>query len=178
MAFHVHVAYCGYVGIDFYDGSIMYDFENEKAVICDIDFYAKALYVNHMGRLWGSGRFMSPEEFTLNAAKRYQRCKKISLKKACADWLRNHPISPSLYAPKRYGGAHRNLQSEWVVKRRWRFVRPFPDFVFWKGTIGKSMNFLRDAGYICPMHSASTKSNTAAYPPPMSSSLTNRMRFV
>ncbi len=68
MIFHAHVAACGYVAIDFYDGSIMYDFENEKTVICDIDFYAKAPYINQMGRLWGSSRFMSPEEFTVGSA--------------------------------------------------------------------------------------------------------------
>jgi serine/threonine-protein kinase len=45
----------------------MYDFQNEKTVICDIDFYSKAPHINLMGRLWGSSRFMSPEEFTLNA---------------------------------------------------------------------------------------------------------------
>lgn len=35
--------------------------------ICDIDFYAKTSYVNTMGRMWGSSRFMSPEEFQLGA---------------------------------------------------------------------------------------------------------------
>jgi len=63
LLFHSHVAACGYVAIDFYDGSIMYDFENNKTVICDIDLYAKVPYKNPMERLWGSKRFMSPEEF-------------------------------------------------------------------------------------------------------------------
>ena len=57
----------GYVAIDFYEGSILYDFGNRKTIICDIDFYAKAPYINKMGRLWGSSRFMSPEEFQLGA---------------------------------------------------------------------------------------------------------------
>jgi len=65
--FHAHVAAKSYVAIDFYDGSILYDFGNEKTIICDIDYYAKAPYTNRMGRLWGSSRFMSPEEFTLGA---------------------------------------------------------------------------------------------------------------
>ena len=68
LAFHAHVAKQGYVAIDFYDGSIMYDFQNSRTVICDIDFYAKTPYVNEMGRMWGSSRFMSPEEFTRGAA--------------------------------------------------------------------------------------------------------------
>ena len=67
LAFHAHVAKRGYVAIDFYDGSIMYDLGNRKTVICDVDFYAKMPYINNMGRLWGSSRFMSPEEFQLGA---------------------------------------------------------------------------------------------------------------
>ena len=57
----------GYTPVDFYDGSILYDFEQEKTVICDIDFFEKTPYVNTMGRMWGSARFMAPEEFTLGA---------------------------------------------------------------------------------------------------------------
>ncbi len=68
MLFHAHVAEKGYVAIDFYDGSIMYDFGNEKTIICDIDCYSKKPYTNTMGRLWGSSHFMSPEEFTMGAA--------------------------------------------------------------------------------------------------------------
>lgn len=68
LAFHAHAAKQDYVAIDFYDGSIMYDFTQERTVICDIDFYAKSPYINEMGRLWGSSRFMSPEEFILGAA--------------------------------------------------------------------------------------------------------------
>jgi len=67
LAFHAYVADRGYVAVDFYDGSVMYDFINENTIICDIDFYVKAPYKNSMGRLWGSGRFMSPEEFSLGA---------------------------------------------------------------------------------------------------------------
>lgn len=66
--FHAHVAEKGYVAIDFYDGSIMYDFSLGKTVICDIDLYAKRPYTNRMGRMWGSSRFMAPEEFQLEAA--------------------------------------------------------------------------------------------------------------
>ena len=67
LTFHALVTVKDYVAIDFYDGSIIYDFENTRTVICDIDFYSKRPYINQMGRLWGSSRFMSPEEFTLGA---------------------------------------------------------------------------------------------------------------
>lgn len=63
--FHQYVISVGYVAVDFYDGSIMYDFESGKLTICDIDLYRKAPVVNDMGRMWGSSRFMSPEEFAL-----------------------------------------------------------------------------------------------------------------
>lgn len=61
LEFHAHVTARGYAAIDFYDGSIMYDFASEKAMICDIDFYQKTPYYGSMG-LWGSSRFVSPEE--------------------------------------------------------------------------------------------------------------------
>ena len=64
---HMLVAENRYVAIDFYDGSIIYDFETNKTTICDIDFYNEGSFVNTMGRMWGSSRFMSPEEFELGA---------------------------------------------------------------------------------------------------------------
>lgn len=67
LEFHAFAAQKGYVAIDFYDGSIMYDFELRKTVICDIDFYQQGPCVNHMGRMWGSSRFMSPEEYEKGA---------------------------------------------------------------------------------------------------------------
>ncbi|KGA98362.1 serine/threonine protein kinase [Alkalihalobacillus alcalophilus ATCC 27647 = CGMCC 1.3604] len=65
--FHVHVEEKGYVAIDFYDGSLMYDFQQEQLKICDIDYYQQKPFINHLGRLWGSSRFMSPEEFQLGS---------------------------------------------------------------------------------------------------------------
>ena len=65
--FHIYTAKRGYVAVDFYDGCIMYDFNLCRTVICDIEFYEKMPYVNSMGRMWGSSRFMSPEEFKLGA---------------------------------------------------------------------------------------------------------------
>ena len=66
--FLAHTAAKGWLAVDFYDGSIMYDFAAEKTIICDIDFFRPLPGVNDMGRIWGSGKFMSPEEFTLGAA--------------------------------------------------------------------------------------------------------------
>lgn len=66
-SFHTYVEKKNYVAIDFYDGSILYNFNTNETKICDIDLYSKKPYLNKMGRLWGSSRFMSPEEFELNA---------------------------------------------------------------------------------------------------------------
>jgi len=61
--FHIHVAEKDYVALDFYDGSILYDYKNEKVIICDIDLYQKSPFVNigKMGII-GSARYVSPEE--------------------------------------------------------------------------------------------------------------------
>ncbi|HEX2945623.1 MAG TPA: serine/threonine protein kinase [Clostridia bacterium] len=63
LSFHAHVARCGYVAIDFNDNSILYDFDSDKVIICDIDFYAKQSYMNGMGSIFGIKSLMAPEEF-------------------------------------------------------------------------------------------------------------------
>ncbi|QOR64996.1 serine/threonine protein kinase [Cytobacillus suaedae] len=67
LLFHLHTNKCGYIALDFYDGSIMYDFTTKQTMICDVEFYAKKPVMNLRGRMWGSSRFMSPEEFQLGA---------------------------------------------------------------------------------------------------------------
>ncbi|SHM73502.1 serine/threonine protein kinase [Gracilibacillus kekensis] len=66
-AFHTFVESQGYVAVDFYDGSILYDFKRDEVKICDIDFYRKSPSVNDLGDFWGSKRFKSPEEYQLGA---------------------------------------------------------------------------------------------------------------
>ncbi len=39
--------------VDFYDGSILYNFEQSKLTICDIDFFQKNLYSIKLGRIFG-----------------------------------------------------------------------------------------------------------------------------
>ncbi len=57
----------GYLAVDFYDGSILYDFESGRTTVCDVDFFRRMPCVNDMGRMWGSAKFMSPEEYRLGA---------------------------------------------------------------------------------------------------------------
>ncbi len=65
--FHEFAEEQGYITVDFYDGSILYNFESHEVRICDIDHYEPAPFTNNMGRMWGSSRFRSPEEFELGA---------------------------------------------------------------------------------------------------------------
>lgn len=67
LSFFEYIAEENFVAVDFYDGSIMYDFINRKVIICDIDFFMKQPCKNEMGRMWGSSLFMSPEEYQLGA---------------------------------------------------------------------------------------------------------------
>lgn len=62
------VSKSGYVAVDFYDGSIIYDFISHTTTICDIDFFTKKPAQNHMGEnYWGTKRVKAPEEYLLNA---------------------------------------------------------------------------------------------------------------
>lgn len=62
ISFFIYIASEKFVAIDFYDGSILYDFDENKTIICDIDFFRKMPVVNDMGRMYGSSLFQSPEE--------------------------------------------------------------------------------------------------------------------
>ncbi|NGP45923.1 serine/threonine protein kinase [Bacillaceae bacterium SIJ1] len=66
-AFHQWAEERGYVAVDFYDGSLLYDFQAKRLTICDIDLYETGPLINTMGRMWGSSRFMAPEEFAKDA---------------------------------------------------------------------------------------------------------------
>ena len=57
----------GYVSIDLYDGSLLYDFRADVPHICDIDFFEKMPYVNARGLMWGDDKFRAPEEYLAGA---------------------------------------------------------------------------------------------------------------
>ena len=58
----------GYTAVDFYDGSVLYDFETDAAMICDVDYFRKKPVVNDRGEgWWGSSRLKAPEEYALGA---------------------------------------------------------------------------------------------------------------
>lgn len=62
------VAKNGYVAVDFYDGSIMYDFMKHQVTICDIDFFRKKPTKNDLGEEYpATKRLKAPEESMLGA---------------------------------------------------------------------------------------------------------------
>ncbi|RDU23669.1 hypothetical protein [Anaerosacchariphilus polymeriproducens] len=62
--FMINVSKHNYVAVDFYDGSILYDFKNDETTFCDIDFFRKSPVINNMGSDWyGTKRLKSPEEY-------------------------------------------------------------------------------------------------------------------
>lgn len=66
--FLLSVESSGYIAVDFYDGSIIYDFERDSVTICDIDFFRKKPLINDMGEAyWGTKRLKAPEEYILGA---------------------------------------------------------------------------------------------------------------
>ncbi len=63
-----HTERMGYVAIDFYDGSILYDFDKDTTTICDIDFFRIKPTYNDMGEnFWGTKRLKAPEEYIYGA---------------------------------------------------------------------------------------------------------------
>ncbi|MDR1000869.1 MAG: phosphotransferase [Clostridiales bacterium] len=131
MEFHAYITAKGYVAIDFYDGSIMWDDQNQRTIICDIDFYQKSPYIGRMG-LWGSSRFVSPEErtdgaiidevttvYTMGAT---AFCLLANSDRSAEAW----PLSPDLYAVAQKAVSDerdkrqqsiRQLIDEWEVAR-------------------------------------------------------------
>lgn len=67
--FRVHREFCarGWVACDFYDGALMYDFETHALKLIDLDMYREGPFINDRGRMFGSDRFMAPEEYELGA---------------------------------------------------------------------------------------------------------------
>ena len=65
--FGASVAAQGFVAIDLYDASLLVDPMTGRLAVCDIDYFRRAPAVNDMGRMWGSARFMAPEEHVLGA---------------------------------------------------------------------------------------------------------------
>jgi serine/threonine-protein kinase len=64
---HVALAEVGWVAGDLYDGCLIVDFETTELKVVDLDCYRRGPSRNDMGRMFGSSRFMAPEELVLGA---------------------------------------------------------------------------------------------------------------
>lgn len=64
---HAQLTERGWIAVDFYDGSVIYDFASRQLHIVDLDNYRRGPFRNPMGRMFGSSRFMAPEEFELGS---------------------------------------------------------------------------------------------------------------
>lgn len=64
---HVKLAERCWIASDFYDGSLIYDFARRRIYVMDMDSYRDGPFTNDMGRMFGSDRFMAPEEYELGA---------------------------------------------------------------------------------------------------------------
>ncbi|HSC89922.1 MAG TPA: hypothetical protein VLC09_21775 [Polyangiaceae bacterium] len=64
---HVELIGAGWIANDFYDGCLIYDFSAHRLHVVDLDCYRRGPFVNELGRLPGSSRFMAPEEFQKGA---------------------------------------------------------------------------------------------------------------
>ncbi|MFT3696888.1 MAG: hypothetical protein QM831_27350 [Kofleriaceae bacterium] len=64
---HRELARVGWIASDFYDGSLIYDFATQAMHVIDLDHYHRSAFRNTMGRMFGSTRFMAPEELALGA---------------------------------------------------------------------------------------------------------------
>ncbi len=65
---HDELAQAGWIAVDFYDGCLVYDFASQDLHVVDLDMYRDSPFVNEMGRMFGSSRYMAPEEFQRGAA--------------------------------------------------------------------------------------------------------------
>ena len=64
---HVAVADEGFVAVDLYDGCVLYDFEEQRVSLIDLDHYCPGPYVLEVDRQIGSTTVMAPEEFQRGA---------------------------------------------------------------------------------------------------------------
>ena len=64
---HATLAARGWVAGDLYDGSCLVDPDTGALTLIDVDLYRLGATRNRMGRMFGSSRFMAPEEFEYGA---------------------------------------------------------------------------------------------------------------
>jgi hypothetical protein len=64
---HQALAGAGWVASDLYDGCLLVELATGRLTVVDLDAYRRGPGTNTMGRMFGSSRFMAPEEFEQGA---------------------------------------------------------------------------------------------------------------
>lgn len=62
LAVHAHLARHGWIAGDLYDGSLLLEPATGAITLVDVDLYRLGRHRNRRGRMFGSARFMAPEE--------------------------------------------------------------------------------------------------------------------
>lgn len=97
---HNQLAHSGWIMVDFYDGCLIYDFEQCQMHLVDLDMYHRGPFINEMGRMFGSSRFMAPEESVLNA-RIDQRSNVFTLSRLGFFFLSDGTLSPNTFRGSR-----------------------------------------------------------------------------
>lgn len=97
---HAQLARAGWVAADFYDGCLMYEFASDEVRVIDLDMYSRGPFTNTMGRMFGSTRFMAPEEFKFGA-RIDERTTVFNLGRAAFVFLGERGTAPQLAAATR-----------------------------------------------------------------------------
>jgi serine/threonine-protein kinase len=93
---HAGLAGRGWVACDFYDGAMMYDFAARRLTLFDFDSYHRGPFTNEMGRLFGSDRFMAPEEFR-KGARIDERTTVFNLGRCAAEFLGGGSLARAVF---------------------------------------------------------------------------------
>jgi serine/threonine-protein kinase len=93
---HDALAHAGWIAVDFYDGCLIYDFASGRLGVVDLDLYREGPFRNDMGRMFGSERFMAPEEFELGA-RIDERTTVFVLGRTAFVFLSNGTLSPGAF---------------------------------------------------------------------------------
>ncbi|MFJ5546803.1 serine/threonine protein kinase [Streptomyces sp. NPDC093225] len=104
---HLAVEDAGYVAVDLYDGCMLYDFDQQRMMLCDLDEYRPGPFTLEADRLPGSSRYMAPEEFVRGSL--------IDIPLRSSTWA-GHCVSSSTPATRRRSGAE--PRPNWLSSRR------------------------------------------------------------
>jgi serine/threonine protein kinase len=110
---HAGLAAVGWIAVDFYDGCLIYEFNADQLHVVDLDMYRQGPFTNDMGRMFGSSRFMAPEEFEFGAVID-QRSNVYTMGRTALLFLSDGTLSPASFrgSGPRYEVARRACASD------------------------------------------------------------------